>query len=120
MLYCPKCQKLTLEQETCPECGKHTLRPPREDDIVLLAEEGYLRASMLEPLLEQAEIPFSKIGRLGSGIAAMIGFTQDTYRFYVPFAAYEAARDVALVLESGEDVEEDALAEQDSLDAADE
>ncbi len=114
MLYCPNCQILA-EGEVCPECGKPRLREPREDDIVLLAEEGYLRASMLEPLLEQAEIPFSKVGKLGSGIAAMIGFTQDTYRFYVPYAAYEPARDIAQVLESGPEGE-DALAEQDSLD----
>lgn len=117
MLYCSKCRSL-CEQSVCPDCGNRKMREPEGDDPVLLTEEGYIRANMLGPLLEQAEIPYTKLGELGSGIAAMIGYTIDSYRFYVPYAAVEQARDVLTVLEGDgeENFERDALEEEAALD----
>lgn len=117
MPYCEKCRAL-CEESACPVCGNRKLRQPEGDDPVLLTEEGYIRANMLEPLLEQAEIPYTKLGELGSGIAAMIGYTIDNYRFYVPYAALEPARDVLKVLEGDdeENFERDALEEEAALD----
>ena len=118
MLYCPKCQ-LLCEESVCPECGYKKLREPEADDPVLLADEDYIRANMLEPLLRQAEIPYSRLGSLGSGIAAMIGYTVESYRFYVPYAAWEQAKDVLQVLDGDgeENFEMDALDEEAALDA---
>ena len=54
MLYCPRCS--LLAEGTCPQCGGK-VREPRENDPVLFARTDALHAAMLEPLLEEEQIP---------------------------------------------------------------
>ena len=66
MLYCPRCS--LLAEGTCPQCsGK--VREPRENDPVLLARTDALHAAMLEPLLEEEQIPSSRGATVGAAFA---------------------------------------------------
>lgn len=94
MLYCPKCSRLT-EGGPCPSCARaKRLRPPRDDDPVLLLTARFLHASMLEPLLDEERIPHSKVELLGVGGALRLGTMLESYQFYVPYAAYARAREL--------------------------
>ena len=90
MLYCTKCQRLT-EGEKCPACNRsRALRQPRADDPVLLCTVRYVLAAMIEPLLEEEKVPYSK---LALGSSALLGGSTmlENYAFYVPYAAYAGA-----------------------------
>ena len=87
MLYCERCNRLT-EGESCPDCGKSRyLRAPQEGDPVLLCTVRYVLATMIEPLLEEEKIPYSKVA-LGS--TAILGGSTflENYAFYTPYSAY--------------------------------
>lgn len=89
--YCPRCQRLCAAK--CPSCGKtRGLRSPEPDDPVLLVEADAMQALLIEPILEEAGIPCSRMGRMGAGITACIGTALETFSFFVPFAAYEDGR----------------------------
>ena len=93
MLYCKRCNRLT-ESERCPGCESSLhLRAPQADDPVLLCTVRYILATMIEPLLEEEKIPHSKVV-LGS--SALLGGSTflENYAFYVPFAAYDGAREL--------------------------
>ena len=93
MLYCEKCHRLT-EGETCPACGRvRSLRQPQADDPVLLCTVRSMLANMIEPLLTEEKVPFSK---LALGSSALLGGSTflENYAFYVPFAAYDGAREL--------------------------
>ena len=67
MLYCERCNRLT-ESERCPGCESSIhLRAPQADDPVLLCTVRYILATMIEPLLEEEKIPYSKV-TLGSSV----------------------------------------------------
>ena len=95
MLYCEKCN--LLAEKTCPECGG-PLREPKENDPVLLARTDTLHASMLEPLLTDEGIPYSKKGRMGVAFVLKGGSMLEEYSFYVPYGAYERAKTLTEVV----------------------
>ena len=90
MLYCERCNRLT-ESERCPgfESSIH-LRAPQADDPVLLCTVRYVLATMIEPLLEEEKVPYSK---LALGSSALLGGSTmlENYAFYVPYATYAGA-----------------------------
>ena len=96
MLYCPKCQRLTRGEE-CPECGKRRgMRAPAENDPVLLTAARFVQAAMLEQLLGEKEIPFAKVSQTGfSATFGGTGGALESFLFYVPFGAWESARQTA-------------------------
>jgi len=104
MRYCSKCGKLS-QQEKCPKCGKKT-REIKENEPVLLAGLDVLRAAMLEPLLKEAGIPYSRMGTVGAAFAMSGGMTLEEIRIYVPFSAYDQARELWEMIGPEADVQE--------------
>ena len=91
MLYCEKCHRFA-EGDTCPGCKRSRfLRAPREDDPVLLCVLRTTYADMVEPLLAEEKVPFS---RLALGNSALLGGNTflENYAFYVPCDAYPPPR----------------------------
>ena len=103
MQYCSHCS--LLAEGRCPQCGRK-LREPRENDPILLANTDVVRAAMLEPLLEEAQIPYSRMGMIGSAFAMSGGLAMEEIRIYVPFGAYERARDLLETVEGEEETVE--------------
>ena len=66
--------------------------PPRHDPVLLCTVRSML-ANMIEPLLTEEKVPFSK---LALGSSALLGGSTflENYAFYVPFAAYDGAREL--------------------------
>lgn len=91
MLYCPNCQRIA--QADCPNCGRkaHKLRPVQARDPVHFFTGDYIRTSMVEPLLEESGIPYSKRGARGAALATLTGSYLEQYMLFVPYAAYERA-----------------------------
>ena len=90
MLYCKRCNRL-VEGEICPKCKKSRhLRAPEAGDPVLLCTVRYALSAMIEPLLEEEKIPYSKAALGGS---AFLGGSTilENYAFYVPYGAYASA-----------------------------
>jgi hypothetical protein len=92
--YCPDCQ--LLGEEKCPNCGG-TLRQAKPNDPVMLCKADAVRASMLEPLLTQAGIPYSKVGKMGAAMVMRAGAFLEEYTFYVPLGALEEAMELTMV-----------------------
>ena len=59
---------------------------------MLLAQTDTLHASMLEPLLADEDIPYSKEGHKGVAFVMKAGTLLEKYNFYVPYGAYEQAK----------------------------
>ena len=88
-LYCADCQ--VLGEQTCPACGGK-LRPVRENDPVALCRANAVRASLLEPRLNEEKIPYAKVGRLGAAMVMRAGDFLEEYTFYVPYGALETVQ----------------------------
>lgn len=93
MLYCPRCQRLYPQRERCPACKKR-LRPPEENDPVLLVTARQMEAGLIEAVLKESGLPFSKVGKLGGALSAIAGTLLDTFRFYVPCGALEEGKEL--------------------------
>ena len=95
MLYCEACQQFVAPQAIaeCPECGEG-LREIRPNDPVLFLSVPSLQATLVEPLLADSDIPYSKVGELGTGFTMRAGDILEVYRFYVPYGAYPQAHDL--------------------------
>lgn len=93
MLYCSSCQMLT--EGDCPICHKKAkkMRAPQANDPVFFYFGGFMNASMVEPLLISAGIPYSKIGSLGAALAMKTGSFFERFRFFVPYGALGHAID---------------------------
>ena len=92
MLYCTRCQILAKD-EKCPVCG-HKPREIEKTDPVLLLIADNLRADMAEPVLEDNEIPYARLGDRGAGLTMYTSPNFETFRFYVPFDALKRARNL--------------------------
>lgn len=102
MLYCGRCQLLCSEENTvCGTCGRE-VRMPKPNDPVLLIKTDLLHGNMIEPLLKDHQMPYSKIGERGAGLSMYGGSMLETYRFYVPYGAYVKVREL-IVSALGED-----------------
>ena len=93
MLYCEKCMTIGFADK-CPVCRRKMTREPGGGDLVFLMEKDAVLAASVEDILSQNGIPCLKKGRLGAGITAYVGYTMETFSFYVPYGAYEAAADL--------------------------
>lgn len=94
MLYCEDCQRFFAPDEVeCGDCDGR-LRAIRENDPVLLVTASAMKADMIAPLLEDANIPYSKEGEMGVGFTMRAGTLLETYRFFIPYGAYAAAHDL--------------------------
>lgn len=93
MMYCPRCQRLCNE-EKCPQCGKSKgLRLPKANDPVLLLAADYRQSLMVEPVLEESGIPYSRSDAMGWGLSLRMGSLLETISYFVPYSAYGACRE---------------------------
>lgn len=91
MNYCETC--MALVEGGCPLDG-HSVRTPQPNDPVLLLKAGSLQAGMMEELLHRAAIPVMKKGRLGAGMTAWAGSMLEELSLFVPWGAYEQAKEL--------------------------
>lgn len=116
MRYCTKCEKLYDDaQSACDNCGQ-VLVEPKENDPVLLIETDFMQSTMVEPLLEESKIPYSKIGKHGAGFTVWAGTMFEMYRFYVPYGAYQAGSELLASIFGEHDDVADELPTEDSGD----
>lgn len=93
MPYCEKCRRLSPGNAVrCPVCRSKKLRELRDGDAVYLIEKEPIWAGALAELLDKNGIPYLKEGTLGEGMNTYIGYGLETYTFYVPYQAYDAAK----------------------------
>ncbi len=95
MLYCLQCRELM--DAPCPT-RRHETRDPQPDDQVLLFRGDSIQAGIMEAMLRDEGLPFLKEGRLGAGMATWAGEMLEYYSIYVPYALYDKANELALVL----------------------
>ena len=103
MLYCEDC-KLLCSGDECSCCGnKNKLRAPKGNDPVYLITKDAIFAAGIEDILKKNDIPCLMQGELGEGIISRIGYTKETYRFFVPFGAYNKSKELLSNFFEGED-----------------
>lgn len=93
MYYCRKCCVLFEGEEICPFCGNGSVWPPEPDDVCVLTEQEGLWGDVLADVLERNHVPYRRHPLFGAGVAKMIGL-QERWRFYVPYAWLERAREL--------------------------
>ena len=93
MKICSKCHVLC--GESCPVCGrsKH-LREAQETEPVLLITVSAVQALLIEPILADSGIPYSRPGTFSTAMNLGSGMMLEANRFYVPCAALEKAREL--------------------------
>ena len=102
-MICRKCHVICKDE--CPICGNwRRLYEPEDNEPVLLMELSAIQVMLVEPILEDTGIPYSKLGTLGGALSLSTGMMRENYRFYVPFAALEKSRE-AIINIFGEDEE---------------
>lgn len=95
--YCAECKILVPQEDSrCSRCGGR-LRVPQGNDPVFLCRVNATNAMMLEPLLTQAGIPYSKVGRLGAALVLKAGSMLEEFTFFVPASTIEEARALPFV-----------------------
>ena len=99
MMYCPRCQILAAEK--CPVCGRKARQIEKTDPVLFLITDP-LHADMVEPILEQNEIPYSRVGIMGAGLTMYASPHLETYRFFTPYSALKECREL-IVRIFGED-----------------
>ena len=92
MLYCEKCKMLT-QNEKCGRCNKRA-REPKENDAIFLVTKKGIYSGMLEEMLKRNNIPCIK-QPIGVSFAARYMPIKDEHNFFVPFGAYEKAKELA-------------------------
>lgn len=110
MMYCERCH--LLSEGLCPRC-RGALREPRVNDPVLLEKADPIRAAIIESVLTGADIPYSKMGRMGAALSMKTGGALEEYSFYVPYGAYERAGALTALPppESEEEAEDEGILE---------
>ena len=93
MLYCPKCQVLSTDDEFCPSCGSKKLRAPEPDDPTLLITANEIKAEMIESAFEDHNILYEeRICGLGGSPSVIFGKTTNTnFNIFVPFSELDTA-----------------------------
>lgn len=91
MKICSKCHVLC--REICPVCeSAKRLREVQDTEPVLLLTASAVQALLIEPILSDSGIPYSRPGTLSTALNLGSGMMLEANRFYVPFAALEKAR----------------------------
>lgn len=105
-MYCEKCSCLfDGNDRNCPVCGSKKIRYPRVDDPCFLVEKEAPWGEMLADVLTRNDVPFRQKPVLGAGLSLRLGQGMERYRFYVPFAEVEKAREMTEVLFGPEETE---------------
>lgn len=104
-MYCERCRLLS-DDKICPACG-HAIRQVNEKDDCFLVEKDVMFGEMLADVLKQNGIPFYHSDALGAGMTAQVGIMLERYRFFVPYAVYEQARDIVEELFCAPDAQEE-------------
>ena len=93
MKICSRCHVLC--KELCPVCdsAKH-LREMQDTEPVLLITASAVQAMLIEPILSDSGIPYSRPGTLSSALNLGSGMMLEANRFYVPCAALAKAREL--------------------------
>lgn len=74
--------------------GTGRKKEPGAGEPFLLAEADRMRADMIEPILKESGIPYERRGTLGAAVTLNAGTRLETYKFYVPYGAYEKCREL--------------------------
>lgn len=112
MQYCERCQMLS--EGRCSKCGGR-LREPRPNDPMLLMRGDTIHTAIVESLLEAEKIPYSKVGRMGAALAMQTGGMMEEYSIFVPFGAWEVAKELIAVEHAEENEGDTAPAEDEAL-----
>ena len=96
MLYCDRCQVLSEDEETCPLCGGHKLRPAAANDPVLLFTTCEEEAQRIAAAFDDERIPhMERMQEGGSASSIVLGRSRCAQmRIFVPFGEIGHARDV--------------------------
>jgi len=95
MLYCEMCMMLCDDgAKKCHNCNRKKLREPGESDPVFLLEQQSLWSGGIEEILRENDIPCMKRGVRGAGLAFILGEGLETYQFFVPYSAYDKAKEL--------------------------
>ncbi len=107
-LYCPHCRRL-FDGDLCPDCKSRRAAPRtvQQGDLCFATEQAQIWSEMLADVFQQNGIAFEKEGRLGPAISTIIGFSQESYRFYVPFEQLETALELIEELFGGKGAAEE-------------
>ena len=94
MLYCPKCQVLSADDEICPSCGSKKLREPESDDPTLLITANETKIEMIESAFEDHNILYEeRICGLGGSPSVILGkITNTNFNIFVPFSELDTAK----------------------------
>lgn len=101
-MICRRC-RVICEGE-CPICGKRRLYEPESNEPVLLMVLTPMQAMLVEPILQDSGIPYSRSGTIGGALSLMGGMMLESCRFYVPYAALGKSRE-AITNVFGEDAD---------------
>ena len=96
-MYCEKCC-IVFDDPRCPSCGRKRVREPKENDPCYLTTQDHIWSTALEDILAQNDIPCYKQGTMGAALAMKFGNFNERYRFFVPYACLEQAKELAAVL----------------------
>ncbi len=91
MLYCEKC-KAVFEHGACPFCGKSIVHKAENGDFVLLIEKPQVWTGIVEGMLEDHDIPYTKRNAVGVGLTLRAWQLFERYRYFVPYDRYDEAR----------------------------
>ena len=93
MKICSKCHVLC--RELCPVCDSaKRLREAQDTEPVLLITASAVQAMLIEPILSDSGIPYSRPGTISSALSLGSGMMLEANRFYVPCAAFDKAREL--------------------------
>lgn len=113
--YCPHCRRL-FDGPKCPDCKSRRTPPrdPENGDLCFLTEQAQIWSEPLRDVLSQNGIPCEMEGRLGSGISTLVGYSQESYRFFVPYECLPTACDLVEQLFGGKYEPEQEEAQEES------
>jgi hypothetical protein len=96
MLYCPKCQVVSIDEKTCPSCGGKKLRTPEQDDPVLLLTADEFKTERIEAIFQENSIPYEeRINGLGGPMSIILGKTSNTNKnIFVPFEKLDSCKEL--------------------------
>lgn len=93
MFYCENCM-LLCDGIYCPKCESKRLREAKENDPVYILTRDALWSGGIEETLKENGIPCIKRGIRGAGITERLGYTSETFEFFVPFGAFEKSKEI--------------------------
>lgn len=96
MLYCPKCQALSMDGVACPACGSKKLREAQPEDPVLLMTAGGEDCGRAVQALQAEEIPCElRMSGAGGPPEELYGRAPGTEKnIFVPYGSLDRCKEV--------------------------